>query len=206
MTHSALQKSQRRDPIGAALLQDSVTNAILRSAILELARVGYARMSMESVTKRAGVGKAALYRRWPNKQAMVIALLYGIGLEIVTTPDTGSLEGDVSFYIDRAIKLLRRPLARRILPDLYAELSHDTELAEAIEKTVQTQKRDSAREIIDRAVKRGELSGKIDYELAFDMLAAPLYWRLLVTRQKMGQRYRERLITMTLGGLHALSN
>jgi AcrR family transcriptional regulator len=58
----------RRTPTGAAVLQPEITKAITGAVFDELADQGYARLSMEAVAKRAGVGKSALYRRWPSKQ------------------------------------------------------------------------------------------------------------------------------------------
>ncbi len=65
----------RRAPSGAALLQDDVTAAVRAAVFDELAALGYGRMSIEGVARRAKVGKPAIYRRWPSKQAMVVALV-----------------------------------------------------------------------------------------------------------------------------------
>jgi AcrR family transcriptional regulator len=193
----------RRQPRGAALLQPDRTRSIWRAAIIELARVGYDRLSMESVARRAGVGKAALYRRWPGKEAMIIALIEAVELEIVSAADKGSLCADVRDYLEKAFCLLRRPLATRILPDLYAEMGRDTALASAIRSTVQQRKRESVSEMIDRAVARGELPRAIDHELAFDLIVGPIYWRALVTRSRIGDAYLDQLaagITASLRG------
>jgi hypothetical protein len=45
------------------------------SAGAPAAETGYARMSIEAIARRAGVGKAALYRRWPSKQEMLSELI-----------------------------------------------------------------------------------------------------------------------------------
>ncbi|TNE37814.1 MAG: TetR/AcrR family transcriptional regulator [Sphingomonadales bacterium] len=194
-----------RNARGAALLQPDRTRAIWRAAIIELARVGYGRLSMEVVAKRAGVGKAALYRRWPGKEAMVIALIRAIGLEVIAVSDQGSLEADVRRYIADATRILSRPLSVRILPDLYSEMGRDTPLAEAIRATVQERKRKSAAEIVDRAVRRGELDGAIQREMAFDFLAGPIYWRMLVTRRSIDEHYGNELTSAIIGALSAMS-
>ena len=46
--------------------------AIRNAVMQELADVGYGRLSIEAVARRAGVGKTAIYRRWGNKLEMVL--------------------------------------------------------------------------------------------------------------------------------------
>lgn len=177
-----IDTTMRAEPRGAARLQPDRTRAIWRAAIIELATVGYGRLSMDAVAKRAGVGKAALYRRWDGKEAMIIGLIAAIELEIVVGADCGSLEADIQDYLVKAAQLLRRPLASRILPDLYSEVGRDTALAQAIRTSVLARKRDSVKAIIDRAIARGELAANVDIDLAFDLVVGPVYWRSMVTR------------------------
>ncbi|MET7999345.1 helix-turn-helix domain-containing protein [Nonomuraea glycinis] len=54
--------------------------------------VGYARLTMESVAARARTGTAVLYRRWANKDQMVLAAIaHYRNSHPVAVPDTGSL-------------------------------------------------------------------------------------------------------------------
>ena len=176
-------------PRGAALLQPDRTRAIWRAAILELARVGYDKLSMEAVARRAGVGKAALYRRWAGKEAMVIALIAAVEIEIIGGTDRGSLHHDIRFYLEEGFRLLRRPLAARILPEFYAEVSRDSELGAAIRSTVLKRKQDSISGIIQRAVERGELSSSIDHQLAFDLIVGPIYWHAIINSKAADEAY-----------------
>jgi len=69
---------------------------LLEAAWQELVDVGFARLTMESVAARAKTGVAVLYRRWPNKDELVLAALRHYGTEHpVEVPDTGSLRGDM---------------------------------------------------------------------------------------------------------------
>ena len=58
---------KRRVPAGAAVLRDDNTTAIRGAVLEELAAVGYGRLSIEAVARRAGVSKTAIYRRWRSK-------------------------------------------------------------------------------------------------------------------------------------------
>ena len=70
--------------------------ALLEAAWDELVDVGFNRLTMESVAARARTGVAVLYRRWPNKDDLVLATIHHYGAtRPVEVPDTGSLRDDM---------------------------------------------------------------------------------------------------------------
>jgi AcrR family transcriptional regulator len=70
--------------------------ALLEAAWEELQDVGFANITMESFAARAGTGVAVLYRRWANKDEVLVAALgHYIARNPVLTPDTGTLRGDL---------------------------------------------------------------------------------------------------------------
>ncbi|SLN38881.1 Bacterial regulatory proteins, tetR family [Roseovarius albus] len=169
----------RRKPAGAAVLQDSVTDAIQRALFEEWAETGYSAMRMERIAVRAGVGKAALYRRSKSKFELVTEAVKSTATNITPIPDTGSLESDVGMLLRRMAATLRHPLVRRILPDLHAEHARSGELAGLLE-SVTRDRRAQAMVMLDMAVERGELSEETDRSMVLDMFIAPLYWRVIV--------------------------
>jgi AcrR family transcriptional regulator len=191
----------KRQPAGAAVLQPDVTASISRAFFAEWARVGFGTLSIESVARRARVGKAAVYRRWPSKVAMASELLHAIGTGMAQVPDTGSLEGDIGAFLDGAHALLRRPLVRRILPDLHAEMGRSAPLAKAIRTNLQRDRRAMGEALLRRAIARGELRASLDLELALDLVAALLYWRMIVTGLPTSGTYLGDLKKLTLASL-----
>eukprot|EP00903_Cladosiphon_okamuranus_P001952 g1950.t1 len=177
-----IQKTSRK-PAGAAVLQDSVTNAIHRALFEEWAQTGYAALRMERIAARAGVGKAALYRRCKSKLELVIEAVKATATNITPIPDSGSFQGDVRLLIRRLAATIRHPLVRRILPDLHAELARSSELTELLER-VTHDRRTQATIMIDRAIARRELPEDTDRRIILDLLIAPLYWRVIVQRQR----------------------
>ena len=192
-------------PAGAAVLREDVTDAISRAAFEELAETGYARMTMEAVTRRAGVGKAALYRRWPAKDAMVIDLVSRAvsaytGHEAHAI-DTGSLRGDVEAFLADTVAVLRHPLVSRIVPDLFAEaIRNNPALGHAL-RTAGRARRSTATRLLRRAIDRAELPEDLDVDLALDLLAAPLQFRVLFTSMTVDDAYLSRLATAVLAAL-----
>jgi AcrR family transcriptional regulator len=69
---------------------------LLQAAWDELVEVGFAKLTMESVAARASTGVAVLYRRWTNKDQLVLAAIeHYRNNHPVDVPDTGSLRGDL---------------------------------------------------------------------------------------------------------------
>ncbi|MBN9417128.1 hypothetical protein ABS71_15155 [bacterium SCN 62-11] len=192
-----------RPPAGAAVRQPGVTAALTVALFAEWARHGYGALSLEAVARRAGVGKAALYRRWGSKMAMVIDRLEQADLAIAEVPDTGSLGGDLRTLLEHLSRLLRRPLVRRILPDLHAEMLRSPELAEAIRGRLQVTRRARAAVLLARAVERGELDAEADVELFSDAAGGLLYWRVVVTDGSLDGAYLDELTRFILRGMGA---
>jgi AcrR family transcriptional regulator len=75
---------------------EELESAILDAAWDELVEVGFASLTMESVAARAKTGVAVLYRRWANKDELVMAAIEHYGRAHPTAvPDTGSLREDL---------------------------------------------------------------------------------------------------------------
>ena len=177
----------KRKLAGAAVMQASVTAALHRALFEEWAETGYASLRMERIAARAGVGKAALYRRWKAKRDFTHDAVSATALVITSIPDTGTLKGDVD-AITRSFSIaLRHPLVRRILPDLHAEHARSDELS-ALLNRVTKERRAQATIVLERAIDRGELSSEVDQKLALDMLIAPLYWRIIVQKKHPSKR------------------
>ncbi len=75
---------------------EQLHSALLDAAWDELVEVGYTSLTMESIAARAHTGIAVLYRRWANKDELVLAALeHYRNSHPVELPDTGSLRGDL---------------------------------------------------------------------------------------------------------------
>jgi AcrR family transcriptional regulator len=81
---------------------DELQAAIFEAALAELAEVGYGRLTMDQVARRAHTGKTSLYRRWPTRADLVAEAVRAQGeLGPFAVPDSGDLRADL-------LALLRR--------------------------------------------------------------------------------------------------
>ncbi|MEE6311679.1 TetR/AcrR family transcriptional regulator [Plantactinospora veratri] len=193
----------RRAPAGAAVLRGEITAALRRAVMQELAAVGYGRLSIEAVARRAGVGKTAIYRRWSSKLEMVLEIVSRVAGQSLPLPDTGSLKGDLEVLLRIVARALRHPLASQIVPDLLAEAARNPEIAETLQQALRTNQRDVGILLLDRAVGRGELPAEADPDVAVDLIIGPLYWRLAVARTPFPEDYLPRMAAAIAAGLGA---
>ncbi|WP_030681234.1 TetR/AcrR family transcriptional regulator [Streptomyces rimosus] len=193
----------RRMPAGAAVLREEKTEAIRAAVFEELAAVGFARMSIEGIARRAGVGKTAVYRRWRSKLHLVLDVVSAVAAEGLPSPDTGSLRGDVRMLLEVVARALRHPMAAQIIPDLLAEAARSPEIAEALRTALLDSQQGVAAAMVARAVERGELRSGVDARLALDLMTGPLYWRLLVVRDELPKGYLDELALAVASALEA---
>ncbi|MGW7267267.1 TetR/AcrR family transcriptional regulator [Streptomyces sp. NPDC054842] len=196
---------RRRPPAGAAVLREDVTEAIRSAVFEELAAVGYARMSIEGIARRAGVGKTAVYRRWRSKLHLVLDLVSAVAVQGLPAPDTGTLEGDLRLLYEVTSRALRHPVAGQVIPDLQAEAARNPEIAEAMQKALREGQQGVASGIVAAAAARGEIRAGVDEELALDLMSGPLYWRAVVVRgPRPPKDYLAGLARATAAALRAL--
>ncbi|WP_406636966.1 TetR/AcrR family transcriptional regulator C-terminal ligand-binding domain-containing protein [Amycolatopsis sp. WGS_07] len=82
-------------------------HALLAAGWEELVEAGYARLTMESVAVRARTSEAVLYRRWANKDQLVLAAMeWHRSANPIAVPDTGTLRGDLLGYLTASSEAL----------------------------------------------------------------------------------------------------
>jgi AcrR family transcriptional regulator len=128
-------------------------------------------LSMEAVAARAGVGKATIYRRWPNKESLIVD---AIGALKGPLPElTGeSIREDLLTLLRSTIKV-RASRAGRIMPCLIPELQRNPELQRQYQRIAEP-RREHMREVLRRGVAEGYLRGDLDIEVTAALLNAPM--------------------------------
>jgi AcrR family transcriptional regulator len=188
-------------PRGGAQLRDRVTSAITAAVLEELAEHGYGAFSMNAVAQRAGVGKAALYRRWPSKEPMVVEVISPLATEGAEPEDTGSFDGDLRSLLTALRDVLARPRVARIATDLFAETLRSPSLAKALRVGVAVPRRHQVGLILERAMARGELNPDIDVDVTLDILAGAFLVRLATLGAPMDDAGMDALHRMLMRAL-----
>ncbi|MER6615492.1 TetR/AcrR family transcriptional regulator [Streptomyces xantholiticus] len=179
-----------------------IDQAVLKAARELLAESGYTRVTMDATAARAGVGKAAIYRRFGSKAELLFAAAVH-GMDIEPPADSGSLRGDLRAMAQVIHERLATPAAREVTPALLAEMSRDPALAARLQSTFVARERRDLEVIMERAHQRGELSRPGDPALAHLLLGGPLFVALLVLPGPLDEDRLDDIASVIAAGLIA---
>jgi AcrR family transcriptional regulator len=179
--------------------------AILRSALVLLGKNGFTHLTIEDVAADANVGKATVYRWWPNKAALIADAFASSATRKLHFPDTGSLYTDMSRQMRQLIKIFRSRRGR-IVSAILAGGQSDKELISAFRERFLWPRRQEAYATLQRGMRRGELRKDIDKDLLLDSLYGPIYMRFLIRHDSLTPKFVDSLCELVLGGARPGAN
>jgi AcrR family transcriptional regulator len=152
---------------------------ILDATVELLMEVGYDRLTMDAVARKARASKATLYRRWESKASLVVeALVRAKSAPHLEDHDTGSLRSDLlsTFCGREGIS----GAATGVMGAVITALSTDSDFAEEFRAKFIAPKLAVGRRIYERAQDRGEIPQDIDVDLMAPALAGILMYRAFI--------------------------
>jgi AcrR family transcriptional regulator len=174
-----------------------VRSAVLAAALEELAAVGYAAFSVDGVAERAGVHKTTVYRRWVDRDNLLLEAMLERGREQVPVPDTGSVRTDLLEFGRAVVAGVKAPEVEAALRAVAAIGDPASPIAKA-SRAFWAARLNLAGQIVDRAIARGEIRPGVDPGVVVEAIIAPIYFRLLLSRDKLDRRFVERLTESAL--------
>jgi AcrR family transcriptional regulator len=167
--------------------------AILTAAVALIREVGYDTVTMEGIAAKAGVGKATVYRRWKDKETLVIEAIGRI-VAAFPVPDTGTLRGDLQALLRIALGMYRDPASGALLSGLVAAMARSERIAQAIRGGFVGTWLETVRAVLERAAARGDLRAGVDAGFASDLLSAPFFYRFLLTGEPVDEPLAARVV------------
>ncbi|MER5738495.1 MULTISPECIES: TetR/AcrR family transcriptional regulator [unclassified Streptomyces] len=178
-----------------------LTEAIMRTTLELGQELGYAKLSIEAIAARAGVGKHTVYRRWPSKGALLLDSLLSRSESALDYPDTGDLRADLRRQVHEAVALLGDGPLSPLFRALVGEAQHDAGVAAALNERFIAPQADKTVARLRAAREQGQLAPDFDLDLAMAILSGPLYFRLLITREPLTPAYVDRVLDALFAGM-----
>src|SRR5580698_6307498 len=173
--------------------------AILHSTLKLLAKKGFSELTIEAVAAQASVGKATVYRWWPDKAALIADAFASSTPRKLHFPDTGSVRTDMSQQMRQLIKIFRGRRGR-IVSAILGGGQSDRDLITAFRDRFLWPRRQEAYATLRRGILRRELRKDVDMDLLLDSLYGPIYMRFLIRHRKLTPDFVDGLCELVLGG------
>ncbi|MGW2597654.1 TetR/AcrR family transcriptional regulator [Streptomyces klenkii] len=185
-----------------------VDDKILRTTRELIDEVGYPALTVDQIAARAGVGKAAIYRRYASKAEMAFtATMYDMyEQQLPPLAGTGSLHGDLLSLVRAFHVRMAAPAARQLAPVLISEIAVNPELETRFQDTFLAAEQAAFAEIIEQAVARGELAGAVDPAMAHLLLLGALASALYIIKLPVDDAMVNDLVTAATAGITALAD
>jgi AcrR family transcriptional regulator len=173
--------------------------AVLAATIAVLGKSGYGGFALEEVARQAGTTKPAIYRRWPDRQRLVLDAL-GRRLGQTRAPDTGCTLCDLDECLKLFVAAFRR-MPPGVLGPLFADCAGDSELRAAFMTTLFEPPRTAVRETLEHAHARGDLRDDVELDLIVDLIGSLVHYRALFGHAPTSDVEIERAVTALLQGI-----
>jgi AcrR family transcriptional regulator len=152
-------------------------------------------MTMDAVAERAGAGKATVYRRWPSKAQLTIDAIVCnryADLTIDDVPDTGSLRSDL-----QALQQAKRRIAADtdgVMSGLASVVRDDPEVAAAFHRQFVDARTGVMRDLLERALLRGEIPADRDLDLIAKVVPAMIAYQKMITGKPLEPDFMAQVI------------
>lgn len=166
-----------KDPCAKGRPRDPLVDAAILEATLEvLAQRGFARFTVEEVASVAGVGKASIYRRFPDKDAVITYALEHINDDLPPIPDEGDTRDRLIEMLNRVRRNVHTSHAGRIMRHVVGESGDAPHLLADFYRRVIVPRGERLRSVLMAGVARGELPADFDAEVAIPALMGSTFF------------------------------
>ena len=148
---------------------------------------------MGAIAERARASKATIYRRWRNKQELLVSALQQHSLNAPIDVDNGNLREDLIELITEKVKVLKSPDGA-LISELLSAAQVDAELGRLLPNSIREQQDLSIVQVLNRGIERGEISPAANIELLLEIIPAIFAYRIFTTRQNVNQKFIEQLV------------
>lgn len=169
---------------------DASRMAILDATLKLLETTPVPQISIESIAREAGVGKATIYRWWNSKAAVVIEAFLHTHLSHTPMPKDISPREALTRHIHLLVEEYSG-WSGRIVSQIMAEGQSDPEVLREFRERFWYGRRAVVREVVEDARRRGELRSDLEPELQMDILYAPIYFRLLMRHLPLDKKFAD---------------
>ena len=156
-------------------------------------------LTMEEVANRAKVGKPTLYKWWPTKATLVLAMLCERMAPNLEKPSDRTAEESLRFRVRSLIGAFNGPFGK-IVAGLIAESQSEPDVLQQFFDRWVSPRRTATIADLQRGKNAGELRSEAEPELLNDAIFGAIYYRLLLRSGPLTRRFGEELVEQVIRG------
>jgi AcrR family transcriptional regulator len=172
--------------------------AILSATMQLLLEAGYDRLSIDGVAVLAHSSKSTIYRRWPDKAALVVAAVTRHTAQELVIPDDSLSMRDDLLALARSMRDVLSAHDAALLIGLATAMRDRPDLALTVHTRVMDDKYAACRLVVERAVERGELSSADGVGLLMEACSSMLFARICIGTQPVDDAFVTDLVDRVL--------
>jgi AcrR family transcriptional regulator len=158
---------------------EAARRAILDAARELLIEEGFTRLRLEHVAARAGVGKNTIYRRWSSKEDLTLELLLELAQPHLAIHDVGDTRAELLAAVENPIRAITESPFGPVIRAMMSQIAGNPAIGDPFRAAVVAARRAEIGRVIERGISRGDLRVDADASVATELLAGPVYFRLV---------------------------
>lgn len=163
------------------------TRAVVATAALELLREdGPEAVTHQRVAERAGIGRATVYRHWPDRQSLMLGALEALSLSI-GAPENLSVRDGLVYILETLCDRLESPVAFA-MSSLIARAEWEPEVRSFLDNVL-LHARHEIEALLERGAIEGGLEMDVPMETALSLIAGPFFHERFIVGRVVSREY-----------------
>lgn len=172
-------------------------DAIIQATTDLLKEEGSLGLTIETIAKRAGVGKPTIYRWYPSLADVVLEALLGKAKKVVPVPTFTSLLETLVIFLKSSMEAIVDGNGD-YLRFLMAYAQKDDAFRERFRENFVSERRDVLKGIFTQAMGAGEIGLQVNLDMLVDIVFGAMWYRLLVGHSPLNSDFAEQLANMVM--------
>ena len=173
--------------------------AVLRATAELLIEQGSAGVTIEGIAERSGVAKTTIYRHWKSRSQLIFDGFESLFRPVTQLPHEGTMREQLEALLGGLMRGLTQSEWAPAVTALIEAGDRDAELRQLVHDFLVV-RMEHGRSALRAGVARGELREDLDVDVALSLLVGPVFYRRLVSRERLDDGFVETVVREFLAG------
>ncbi|MEB6209229.1 TetR/AcrR family transcriptional regulator [Staphylococcus pasteuri] len=145
-------------------------------------------MTIDQIAENTSVSKATIYRRWRDKESMIVDMF--VEQSRIIEPEFDTVFDNLYDFLIKIMNIYKTPLGSAVIEILIS--NQQTEAKDKFMKEYFERNRSILKSIISKDI------DEADQDLFIDIIFSPIYFNILIKPQTLTKEYIENMLSVAL--------